>query len=145
MATWGTGWIIFAPGEATETKVRIEKWEYDDDDSGAAVIRFSPRGLYGWTMNIHGRKFKFTKLFVEGYANWNTLKQRLKVLEDTGTVINIKIQVHSNGDCEKPDGINDVIPIIIKQRRGHSKPYNGDAQFYIMKQLICEQGGALAV
>ena len=145
MASWGTGWLILAPGEATETKIRVEKWEYDDDDTGAVTIAYLSRGLYGYTMNIHKRKFKFTKLFVTNYADWNTLKSRLKILEDTGTVINIKIQVHSNGtDFEEPDGDgNDIIPVIIKKRRGHSKPYGGDAQFYIMKQLLCEQSGDL--
>ena len=143
MASWGTGWVIFAPGEETETKVRVDKWEYDDDDKGASIIEYAMRGIYGWTINVHARKFKFTKLFIEGYDNWNTLKQRLKILEDTGVAINIKIQVHTNGDCEKPDGTNDVIPVIIKTRRGHSKPYKGDAQFYVMKQLICKQAGAL--
>ena len=144
MATWGTGWIIFDVGGDNETKLRVEKWEYDDDDKGAIATPFPGRGYFGFTVNTHGRKFKFTKLFITNYADWNTLKQRLTTLEDTGTVINIKIQVDIAGNFEKPDGTNATIPLIIKKKRGYSKPYGGESQFYVIKQLLCEQGGALA-
>lgn len=144
MASWGTGWIIFDAGGTNETKFRIEKWEYDDEDKGATIINYPLRGFYGYTLNTHKRIFKFTNVFVDNYADWNTLKQRLKTLEDTGTIINIKIQIDSAGNFEKPDGSKDIIPVIIKQRRGHTKPYGGDIQFYVLKQLICEQAGALS-
>lgn len=144
MATWGTGWLILDVGAANETKLRCESWEYDDDDKGAKVITYPPRGRYGYTLNKHIRIFKFTNIFVVTYANWNTLKQRLQTLEDTGTVINMKIQINLNGDFELPDGTNATIPIIIKSRKGHTKKYQGEAQVYVLKMLQVEQAGALS-
>ena len=141
----GTGWLILNfGGGATELKLRVEFWEYDDDDTGATIIKYAGRGLYGYTLNIHGRMFKFTNVFVTSYSAWNALKQTLTTLEDTGTVINMKIQIDIEGNFELPDGTNGNIPIIIKSKKGMGKKYPGEAQVYMIKQLIVEQAGALS-
>jgi len=143
--TVGTGWLILnVGGGATELKIRCETWEYDDDDKGAKIIKYPPRGRYGYTLNKHERIFKFKNIFVVTYADWNNLKQTLKTLEDTGTVINMAIQIDIAGNYEKPDGTNDKIPVIIKSRKGHTKKYQGEAQVYVLKMLVVEQAGALS-
>jgi len=144
MASVGTGWLILEPGTANELKMRVEQWEYDDDDESATTIKYPARGRFGYTLNTHGTIFKFTKVFVTTYAAWNILKARLVLLEDTGTVINMKIQIDIAGNFELPDGVNDNIPIIIKSKKGMTKVYPGEAQVYMIKQLLVEQAGALS-
>ena len=144
MGTWGTGWLILDAGGANQTKLRVESWSYDDDDKGATIIPYPGRGLYGFTLNTHGRIFKFINIFVTTYADWNNLKIQLELLEDTGIAINMKIQIDIAGNFEKPDGVNTIIPVIIKSRKGHTKRYGGEAQVYILEQLICHQAGALS-
>lgn len=143
MASWGSGWLILDAGGANETKIRCEEWQYDDIDSGVTIINYPSRGFYGFTLNTHKATLKIENVFVDNYADWNTLKQRLKTLEDTGTVINIQIQVNLNEDKELFDGTNSTMPVIIKKRRGHRKVYRGNSQFYYIGEITFEQAGAL--
>ena len=141
------GWVFFAyedgEGGGNEFQVQCEGWDYDDSDKGAKVIITPNRGRFGYTINKRDRVLKIYNLFVRNYADWNLLKIALKALEDTGTVINIRIQVKTTGEFEKWDGTNQTIPVIIFNRKGHKKPYRGDAQFYRIGMVMCKQAGVL--
>jgi hypothetical protein len=142
------GWIrLYWSAGVNTMDLHAEDWSYDKDDPSPITIDYANRGHVGFTMNAEKVVIKLKNVWVDTEAKWNILKTRLEAAEDAG---DCKIRIQVRGTVTTPyfelfNGVagKDVMPVIIKSKKGYTKKYRGQAQFYMIKNITLIQTGAL--
>ena len=141
----GEGWIrIYWNSNGNYIDLHCEEWSYSKSDPSAFVIDTPNRGHFGFSLNSEKVSIKLKNVWVDTEAKWNILKLRLEEAEDTGDA-KVRIQISSTPTYELFNGATgkDVMPILIKNKKGMKKVYGGDTTFYIIGGITLIQMGVL--
>jgi len=124
--------------------IRAEDWEYDNSDPMPIAVDYPNRGHFGKTLDSEKVQIKIKNAYVTTEADWNILKTQLQAAKTASDTV-LKIQVSSTPSFELFDGVagNDEMPVLVIDRKGHSKKYRGDTTFYILGQIMLRQSGSL--
>ena len=98
-------------------------------------------------MGLSFRRLKVTiiaeGIFFDSTADHDLFRINIKALQTAG-VFNIKVKRNSDNTYRKWDGTNTVMPVLYSNIKGDEKPYGGDSEVWVIKQITFRQAGALS-
>ena len=150
MANYGdvSAWIRLDDG-TTYVYLKTEKQpSVDEADEGVINIGYPGRGHYGFTLVTEKVIVKILNSYSITKAKYDEVKAGLRILQDDGGEIILRIQVTSGGLFESFSGAGgttgNLMPVVIKSIKGKKKLYGGNSTIYEIGMVQLEQSGDLA-
>jgi hypothetical protein len=140
-----SAWITLSNGSHTLYLKTAKQPTTDENDPSMIGIDYSNRGHWGMTLNSEEVIVKIPKIFATTKAEWDSLKEGIRVMQESSTEVRLRIQINTTPEYEAFDGTTGIyMPVHIKNIRGKGKVYNGNATIYEIAQIELKQTGALA-
>ena len=151
MANYGdtTAWILlYDSTDNVNVYLKTDKQPtVDETDDGVININYPARGHYGFTTVTEKIVVKILNSYSVTKVKFDEVKAGLRLLQDGGNEIKLRIQVTYGGLYESFSGAGgttgNLMPVVIKTIRGEKKLYGGNSTIYEIGLIQLEQSGAL--
>ena len=119
----------------------------DNTEEGVISTKYPGRGHTGFDMVIEGTMIKILNSYSITKAKKDEVIKGLRALQDTDTVIYLRIQITTAPLYDSFNGVGttkgDLMPVAIKAVKGKKKLYGGDSTIYEIGMIQLEQIGDL--
>jgi len=120
----------------------------DNMDIGTINVNSPFRGHTGFTLITEDVKVKILNSYSITKAKADEVIKGIRALQETDTVVYLRIQVTSGGLYKSFNGVGttkgNLMPVLIKSFKGEKKLYGGNSTIYEIGMIQLEQVGILA-
>lgn len=144
MAVWDDGgWLHLGYGDATNgVIIKCKKVSFDESDK-SIFIDYPSDGHTGVNFRTMKRTIKVEGIFFDSNTDYDTFKEKLTALQTAG-VFNIRVERDTTPTYRTWNGTNITMPVLYESIKGEDKPYGGNSEVWLIKQITFRQAGALA-